>query len=113
MNTYFQSFGLKGKYSVDKNEYIYILDEGEIVFGSESDDPPSKYSYQDRIWWVSLRDNQDRLYGTAYARERQQAEQKCAYLSLIKLGREKNQTDTDFDDPELEEWINAYNSQHK
>jgi len=113
MNTYFQTFGLKGKYSVDKNEYIYILNEGEIVFGSESDDPPSKYSYQDRIWWVSLRDNQDRLYGTAYARERQQAEQKCAYLSLIKLGREKNQTDTDFDDPELEEWINVYNLQNK
>jgi dsRNA-specific ribonuclease len=109
INTYFQTFGLKGTYTVDKNKYIYILDEGEIVFGSESDDPPSKYSYQDRIWWVSLRDNQDRLYGTAYARERQQAEQKCAYLSLIKLGREKNQNDPDFDDPELEEWINAYN----
>jgi dsRNA-specific ribonuclease len=110
INTYFQTFGLKGTYTVDKNKYIYILDEGEIVFGSESDDPPAKYSYQDRIWWISLRDNQDRLYGTAYARERQQAEQKCAYLSLIKLGREKNQNDPDFDDPELEEWINAYNN---
>jgi dsRNA-specific ribonuclease len=109
MNTYFQTFGLKGKYTVDKNENIYILNEGEIVFGSESDDPPNKYSYQDRIWWVSLKDNQDKLYGSAYARERQQAEQKCAFLSLVKLGREKNQNDPDFDDPELEEWVNIYN----
>jgi dsRNA-specific ribonuclease len=110
INTYFQTFGLKGKYTVDKNENIYILDEGEIVFGSESDDPPSKYAYQDRIWWVSLKDNQDKLYGTAYARERQQAEQKCAYLSLVKMGREKNQNDPDFDDPELDEWISVYNN---
>jgi dsRNA-specific ribonuclease len=113
MNTYFQTFGLKGKYTIDKNENIYILEDGEIVFGSESDDPPPKYSYQDRIWWVSLKDNQDRLYGTAYAREKQQAEQKCAYLSLLKLGREKCQHDTDFDDSELDEWISIYNEKNK
>jgi len=110
MNTYFQSFGLKGKYTIDKNENIYIMDEGEIVFGDEQ---PSKYSYQDRIWWVSLKDNNDRLYGTAYAREKQQAEQKCAYLSLLTLGREKCLNDTDFDDPELDEWVNIYNEQKK
>ena len=106
MNTYFQSFGLKGKYTIDKNENIYIMDEGEIIFGDEQ---PTKYSYQDRIWWVSLKDNQDRLYGTAYAREKQQAEQKCAYLSLLKLGREKYLNDPDFDDPELDEWVKIYN----
>ncbi len=106
MNTYFQSFGLKGKYTIEKNENIYIMDEGEIIFGDEQ---PAKYSYQDRIWWVSLKDNQDRLYGTAYAREKQQAEQKCAYLSLLKLGREKYLNDPDFDDPELDEWVKIYN----
>jgi dsRNA-specific ribonuclease len=106
MNTYFQSFGLKGKYTIDKNENIYIMDEGEIVFGDEQ---PSKYSYQDRIWWVSLKDNQDRIYATAYSREKQQAEQKCAYLSLLKLGREKYLNDPDFDDPELDDWIKIYN----
>jgi dsRNA-specific ribonuclease len=106
MNTYFQSFGLKGKYTIDKNENIYIMDEGEIIFGDEQ---PSKYSYQDRIWWVSLKDNQDRIYATAYSREKQQAEQKCAYLSLLKLGREKYLNDPDFDDPELDDWIKIYN----
>jgi dsRNA-specific ribonuclease len=112
MNMYFQTFGLKGRYTVERNENVYILEnDGEIVFGSDyDDDAPSEYLYQDRIWWVSLKDNQDKVYGTAYARERQQAEQKCAYLSLIKLGREKN--DLEFDDPELEEWIIAYNSKH-
>ena len=110
MNTYFQTFGLKGKYTIEKNENIYIMDEGEIVFGDEQ---PSKYSYQDRIWWVSLKDNNDRIYGTAYAREKQQAEQKCAYLSLLTLGREKCLNDNDFDDPELDEWVNIYNEQKK
>jgi ATP-dependent DNA helicase RecQ len=60
---------------------IYIMDEGEIIFGDEQ---PSKYSYQYRIWWVSLKDNNDRIYGTAYAREKQQAEQKFPELTFIK-----------------------------
>jgi len=109
MNTYFQTFGLKGKYQTEKNENIYILDDGEIVFGSEYEEPPTNYSYYDRIWWVSLKDNQDRVYGTAVGREKQQAEQKCAFLSLVKLGRERDQNDPDFDDTELDEWVTVYN----
>ena len=112
MNMYFQTFGLKGTYTVEHNETVYILEkDNEIVFGSDYEDDSSlDYVYNDRIWWVSLKDNQGKIYGSAYARERQQAEQKCAYISLIKLGREKN--DSEFDDPELEEWINAYNSKN-
>ncbi len=113
MNTYFQTYGLKGKYIIDKNENIYVLDEGEIVFGSDSDEPPNNYSYQDRIWWVTLKDNNDKVYASAYAREKQQAEQKTAYLALVKLGREKNQQDPDFEDFELDEWISVYNLKQK
>ncbi len=113
INTYFQNYGLKGKYIIDKNENIYVLDEGEIVFGSDSDEPPNNYSYQDRIWWVTLKDNNDKIYSSAYAREKQQAEQKAAYNALVKLGREKNQQDPDFEDLELEEWILAYNIKQK
>ena len=113
MNTYFQTFGIKGKYVIERYENIYILNEGEILFGSESEEPPSNYSYQDKIWWVSLKDSQDRLYGTAFSREKQQAEQRAAYNSLIKLGREKNLNDIDFEDNELDEWVNVYNEKIK
>ncbi len=113
MNTYFQTFGIKGKYTIDNNEHIYVLEEGEIVFGSESEEPPNNYSYYDRIWWVSLKDNQDKVYATAIAREKQLAEQKCAFNALVKLGREKNQQDLDFEDTELDEWVNIYNTKVK
>jgi dsRNA-specific ribonuclease len=113
MNTYFQNYGLKGKYIIDKNENIYVLDEGEISFGSDADEAPNNYSYQDRIWWVTLKDNNDKVYASSYAREKQQAEQKAAYLALVKLGREKNQQDPDFEDSELDEWISVYNLKQK
>ena len=99
--------------SIDNNENIYVLDDGEVLFGSESEDPPTNYSYYDRIWWVSLKDNQDRIYATAIAREKQQAEQKCAFNALVKLGREKDQQDLDFEDTELDEWVNIYNSKNE
>ena len=113
INTYFQTFSLKGKYQIIKNDNIYILNDGEVVFGAEFDEQPTNYSYQDRIWWVSLKDNHDKTYATAYGREKQQTEQKCAFNALIKLGREKNQSDTDFDDTELDEWIIIYNDKFK
>ena len=113
INTYFQTFGLKGKYQIDKNDNIYILNDGEVVFGAEFEEQPTNYSYQDRIWWVSLKDNNNKTYATAYGREKQQTEQKCAFNALIKLGREKNQSDTDFDDTELDEWIIIYNDKLK
>ena len=113
INTYFQTFGLKGKYQIIKNDNIYILNDGEVVFGAEFDEQPTNYAYQDRIWWVSLKDNHDKTYSTAYGREKQQTEQKCAFNALIKLGREKNQSDSDFDDTELDEWIIIYNDKLK
>jgi dsRNA-specific ribonuclease len=113
INTYFQTFGLKGKYHIEKNETIYIMNDGEIVFGSEMEDQPTNYSYYDRIWWISLKDNNDHVYATTMGREKQQTEQKCAFNALVKVGREKDEHDTDFDDPELDEWINAYNEKLK
>ena len=108
INMYFHTFGLKGKYQIDKNENIYVLNNGDIVFGNDNEDAPLEYAYQDKIWWISLKDNNGQIYSTTYAREKQQAEQKCAYLALVKVGREKN-NDLDFEDQELEEWINTYN----
>ena len=60
-----------------------------------------------------MKDNQDKVYATAFAREKQLAEQKCAFNALVKLGREKNQQDFDFEDSELDEWVNIYNSKVK
>ncbi len=113
INTYFQTFGLKGKYHIEKNETIYIMEDGEIVFGSEMEEPPTNYAYYDRIWWISLKDNNDHVYATTVGREKQQTEQKCAFNALIKVGREKDQSDPDFEDTELDEWINVYNEKVK
>lgn len=114
INSYFRTFNQKGKYVIIRNEFIYVLEDGEVIFGSEVDETPNDYSYQDRIWWITLCDHEDqnKIYAQTHARDKQQCEQKCAYLALKKLNKISQENDPDFDDPELDEWVEIYKQRH-
>jgi len=113
INTYFQKFSIKAKYHTVRSENIYIMEDGDIIFGSEVDDPPTDFAFYDRIWWILLRDNNGKIYSESVGRDKQQTEQLAARKALLTLGRIENRHDPDFDDLDLIEWLKVFDQKIK
>jgi ribonuclease-3 len=109
INTYFQKFNIKAKYQTTRNENIYIMENGQIIFGCEVEDPPTDFAFSDRIWWIQLKDTNGKIYADSVGRDKQQTEQLAARKALISLGRLETRQDHDFDDPELDKWLLVFN----